>query len=704
MRRARKFIPALISVSGACVLTLAPAAALELGDIQVQSTLGQPLRASIPYLLAPHEQLTDDCVSLRPIADTAFVPTVSKATISVTDKAIVLSGDIPIRDPLLTMRLAIDCAYTPHLSRQFTLIVDPVLPERSAPALASVAPAALLVADAVPRTAAVRVPERTSSGVTPAKPRPAVDRSPVNTRSEYRVQTGDTVSAIVARIAGRAVSLGSAISLLVAANPDAFIDGNPDRLIAGSVLSIPDFDVPQDAEPTTQPLPNDDAPPSPTAVPTAVPTASATVEEEPVEPAQNTAIELDEPAPAIARDTMSVASDVPIAPQAETIGATDAAAPDPTDNLRPGDIIVAPRAASSSSDPVASRADRDAPAATVPRVSRDTDSQAGDWRNFALPTGAGIAMAFILFFAGRALKTRFGSVPVGAPMPAAPAQDDDPTEENAIIGDVDFEFGDTIAADAISLDADLDAGTGLQDGGAMDVAQDFGFGATSTVDTDFDFEITEAASREPEKSETDVIAPSHRLEEPSILEMEVPPEDDDYDLSMIVDATKQSIDDYDATAKDLQAVPLAGVFDNSEYSISDDTLNHEVDLETLERDYEEEFTATLALNEEIEKAARELAERLDDNADDVSAVDFELEPTAQMPASEIDFELEPTAQMPAREEDPDMTAEVTARIATDGGAVNDDIADDDVTSKMLAAGSDVTVEMPRDTDSKDRGA
>jgi len=42
---------ALVVVSGG--LVAAPATALELGDVKVHSSLGQPLRASIAYALAP---------------------------------------------------------------------------------------------------------------------------------------------------------------------------------------------------------------------------------------------------------------------------------------------------------------------------------------------------------------------------------------------------------------------------------------------------------------------------------------------------------------------------------------------------------------------------------------------------------------------------------------------------------------------------
>ncbi|MGW8369179.1 MAG: tetratricopeptide repeat protein, partial [Gammaproteobacteria bacterium] len=45
------------------------AAALELGELQVQSTLGQPLRASIAYALSPNETIDERCIAVSPAGE-----------------------------------------------------------------------------------------------------------------------------------------------------------------------------------------------------------------------------------------------------------------------------------------------------------------------------------------------------------------------------------------------------------------------------------------------------------------------------------------------------------------------------------------------------------------------------------------------------------------------------------------------------------
>ena len=56
------------------------------------------------------------------------------------------------------------------------------------------------------------------------------------------VQRGDTLSGIVSRLGlPDSVSLYQGLAALLDANPDAFIDGNMNRLVAGAVLNIPRF-------------------------------------------------------------------------------------------------------------------------------------------------------------------------------------------------------------------------------------------------------------------------------------------------------------------------------------------------------------------------------------------------------------------------------------------------------------------------------
>ena len=160
---------------------------------------------------------------------------------------------------------------------------------------------------------------------------------------------------------------------------------------------------------------------------------------------------------------------------------------------------------------------------------------------------------------------------------------------------------------------------------------------------------------------------------------------------MIVDVTRQPVVDTHLTAKDLKAVAIGAADDDDD--AEEYTLSREVDYKILEQDYQEEFTTTQALNEEIAQAAMELAESMgrksgsDDTAE--MPMDFDDEGTAEV-----------TSQLPARSET-EITAELTANLIGHGDAVNDEQISDlddtgvneELTAELPHADNDVTVEM-----------
>ena len=610
--------------------------------------MGQPLRASIAYALNPNEQMFDFCIFLKPGLTANGIPALSKARITITESAILLNGRTPLREPLLAMQVSVNCPYTAHLARDYTLMIDP------APLAADERVA--LSTDAAPLTP-VQVATVTASDITVAeRPAPGVraaarpqDETPIAASSRYRVQPGDSLSQIAARIENRSIALWPAVDAIFAANPDAFLDNDRNLLKAGSWLVIPDLTgrmavAAADESSTEQQDTNiADAASSAAYAGVALPETSS--------------------APAQATEPVLVAEPA-AAPVAET------AAPE----MRPGDVIVGtddPFVVPFGGDNVV--VDIPDTALEAPQVSQPapviTSRETGDsaWSWLAWLGGTGLALILGLLLFGRQLRDRFGSVAVATP--AVPSRRrSDQAAARPVIADIDFEFDEnTLNSRAMTLDADLDDGTGLQGAADMDVAQDFGFSASGVTDSQFDLEITEhAAATEEDRPTTEVIPPSEKKQE-MILENEVLPSDDDadedYSVSMMVDATKEVLGDNTSTTKDLQAVLLATDVDidgdTSEYSLS-----KEVDYQILEQDYEDELTATQALNKEIEEAARALVERMD-NADTSSAE------TAEMPVSP----------------DPEMTAELTANLPASGDAQNEDFGDTSVDPDML-------VEMP----------
>ncbi len=122
---------------GYCALLLccfgAPwARALGLGDLRVQSNLGQPLRASIPILGEQAEALLQVCVKARVLnLDGALI---SPLRVSLGHEAglpaLLLSSHLSIDEPALTVQLEVTCEN--QISRNYPVLLDPL--ESTSPA------------------------------------------------------------------------------------------------------------------------------------------------------------------------------------------------------------------------------------------------------------------------------------------------------------------------------------------------------------------------------------------------------------------------------------------------------------------------------------------------------------------------------------------------------------------------------------------
>ena len=616
----RALLP-LVAIGGGLAVT--PAMALELGDLTVQSSLGQPLRASIAYALAPNEMLSDTCVAVGGGRSTGGLPGIGKSAVSITDRAIVITGETIVREPMLGTRVTINCPYTPNLSREYMLFVDPAT---LAPVIA--APAAAPVVEATVQPAA-----RTT---TPRRTRTApLDTTPIGQSTRYQVKAGETLGDIAGRIENRSMSLWPAVNAIFEANPDAFIDNDPNKLKAGSWLTIPSFDG-------SAPIVAD------TAAPAEV--VDGSVYEPPI---------LEEITESVVEEAATEDSVAEAAVSANSLS-----------ELRPGDVVMDTENpyVESQSTVLIPDTELEGPATTSesPNVTTATivTEPGGESRSMlAWFVGGGVAILGLLVLFGRRIRSRFGSTPVGAIAATATTLEQDVT-------DYDIE-DDSPTEENLALDADLVLGTGLSQGTDMDIAQDFGFAATTELDIELPFEP------EPTVSETDILPPV-RDKMASILESEVLPEDDDYDMSVIMDATKMP-EHEEVTERDLKAVEIEP--DDGTLISDDYTISKEVEYDILEQDYEDEMTATQALNLEIARAAADLKATLD-GADD---------PTAEIPLATV-TEIDVTAEMPVQQED-DTIETVSQADPGDTAAVTVNMSADDKTAEMPVANDDETAEM-----------
>ncbi|WP_440533697.1 FimV/HubP family polar landmark protein [Variovorax sp. YR566] len=245
------------------------ASAFALGQLKVQSALGEPLRAEIDVTeIAANEA---DGLKINIATAEAFksagVPYNSalsdvKATLQRRaggQYVVRLSGNRPLNDPFIDLLLEANGS-SGRIVRDYTVLLDPPATRQAAapatpisPQIATpterVAPAARArrerppVVPAAP-SAAPSAPAAASPAPAPAAAAPApVTAAAPAVRSgggeQVTVQRGDTASKIAGAHKPADVSLDQMLVALLLSNPDAFVGGNVNRMRAGAVLDLP---------------------------------------------------------------------------------------------------------------------------------------------------------------------------------------------------------------------------------------------------------------------------------------------------------------------------------------------------------------------------------------------------------------------------------------------------------------------------------
>src|SRR6056297_3470389 len=585
-----------------CVCALlagGPAAALELGEPVVRSGLGQPLEVVVPYATWGNERLTADCVSLvrgQP-DDPAGLPALTAGRVSSTaGNRLVIRSDRGIREPLLGMNLKVDCASTPFIIRSYTLIIDP-------PGLAPVTaePAPVPAPRRAPAEPAAVLPASSANGRTSRANVPA-PTEPLSPGSAYRVRVGDTLSTIAQRVTDRPGGIWATAERIFAANPEAFIGGDMDRLRAGSVLEIPATDTKATAGGPAA------ATPAATATAATTPTRAA-----PPADASMSAGEATLAAPtAVAGGSAEAAAPAATAPATSTPSTAAAAAS--AERIRPAvrqamDEMAAEPPSPFKSEPAGDASTADAglvqtPAGPAPRIADDDAApRASVSPLFAALFGAGIGLLLGLVIFRSSLREFFRRAPTPAAGAATVADRNDGAkidgEDTDVIATPVFEQAepDVIVSEEEWSDAaqsklrslDLDFGDEEDDAGTVDLSDDvITEQQLAVARMNFpDFDDSESVE------ETDgaaVLPPEERVDESMIMEVDTGAE-----LAADTDARKTGDGNADDTGS------LATV----------------ADLEMLEEDYEQEFTATQRLAKQLADAAIALDQEISTHGEEI---------------------------------------------------------------------------------------
>ncbi len=289
--------------------------------------------------------------------------------------------------------------------------------------------------------------------------------------------------------------------------------------------------------------------------------------------------------------------------------------------------------------------------------------------------GAGIAVILGLLLFGRSLRERFGPAPSAqeTELPMRSAWQVPETDGIVVDERVDWGLNDEQTVETAALDADLVMGTGLDEATDSTLGAEIGFPVPTEVDielpleSDSSIDLLESDAVAAEVSgefgtvdESDVVT----IEQPVLASRDEPAADLDEDEEL-----------------DTHSIEVATIEETS--LPLDSPVDPSIAFEILEKDYEDELSATMALNAELTQAAEQLAAAAGPDSDDHDDVSDNEEATAAMSLASV--------------------TELEFEGSVDGDAANDELelALDEPTVEMPSADVDKTKVMARRTRSAD---
>ena len=232
------------------------AQALSLGRMQVQSYLGESLRAELELRDVSEADAKSFKAEVSPAAtfkalgleyQSAYTELAFNLQLLPEGRALLkISGSRPVAVNFI--ELVFDFSWASgRTTRDFTLLIMP--PATPGP----VAPVAPAVQEApAPAAAPAAAAQMPAAVPAPATPAPAVQApKPVAAKGGARltVKAGDTASELAVQAKSVNVSLDQMLLAMLRSNPDAFVANNVNRLLAGAELSVPTPDQAQALDP-----------------------------------------------------------------------------------------------------------------------------------------------------------------------------------------------------------------------------------------------------------------------------------------------------------------------------------------------------------------------------------------------------------------------------------------------------------------------
>ncbi len=234
----------------ALCLVASQAHALGLGRLQVQSALGETLKAEIELTSLSSEEAASLRVRVAPPDAFRAQGLDYNAVLAGTQVQLVrqpngrailrLVSERSVQEPFLDLLLDIRWS-SGQLNREFTLLFDPPASQTSAQARAVEAVTAPVVSAAPTAAATPLPPVPATRAPAPVAAAPAASPRPAAPAADgvLAVRAGDSLSRLAERNRVDGISLDQMLVGLYRENPDAFIGGNMNLLKAGARLRLP---------------------------------------------------------------------------------------------------------------------------------------------------------------------------------------------------------------------------------------------------------------------------------------------------------------------------------------------------------------------------------------------------------------------------------------------------------------------------------
>lgn len=225
-------------------LNVASVHAAGLGKMRVLSALGAPFKAEVEVTnLRPEEEaglnVRIASADIFRQAGIEFNPSLTSIRANLvregSSAVVALTSAGAVSEPLLEVLVELSWA-TGRLVRQYTVLLDPVTPltdnETAQPAYQPPVPQIANTSGGMAQMPAFSAAAQSATAKTPAAASEA--------GKSYEVQRGDTLFNIAYRLSGGDVKqVRGLMAQLLKNNPDAFINGNKNRLKSGVVLNTP---------------------------------------------------------------------------------------------------------------------------------------------------------------------------------------------------------------------------------------------------------------------------------------------------------------------------------------------------------------------------------------------------------------------------------------------------------------------------------